>query len=131
MTLRLQVAGLQTTLKDKENELQKVLFDLHETQKYFKQLQEATGKVMIIFHNVFITAYVYTQKCTRVCLTMFCKTQFLVIEYLSGKQDDLSQFTGLTEKINPYLNYSYDKIFYFFGIQCLMYVGKSTYIIYK
>ncbi|XP_026205849.1 synaptonemal complex protein 1 isoform X1 [Anabas testudineus] len=39
-----EIAGLQTTLKDKENKLQKVLFDLHETQKNFKQLQEATNQ---------------------------------------------------------------------------------------
>uniref|UniRef100_A0A8D0AJC9 Synaptonemal complex protein 1 n=1 Tax=Sander lucioperca TaxID=283035 RepID=A0A8D0AJC9_SANLU len=33
---------LQTKIKDKENELQKLLLDLNETQKHCKQLQEAT-----------------------------------------------------------------------------------------
>ncbi|XP_044070793.1 synaptonemal complex protein 1 isoform X2 [Siniperca chuatsi] len=39
-----EVAVLQTKLKDKENELQKILLDFHETQKYCKQLQEATNE---------------------------------------------------------------------------------------
>ncbi|XP_036957943.1 synaptonemal complex protein 1 isoform X6 [Acanthopagrus latus] len=37
-----EVAVLQTKLKDKESELQKLLLDLHETQKHCKQLQEET-----------------------------------------------------------------------------------------
>uniref|UniRef100_A0A8D0ADC5 Synaptonemal complex protein 1 n=1 Tax=Sander lucioperca TaxID=283035 RepID=A0A8D0ADC5_SANLU len=37
-----EVAELQTKIKDKENELQKLLLDLNETQKHCKQLQEAT-----------------------------------------------------------------------------------------
>ncbi|XP_078105172.1 synaptonemal complex protein 1 [Sander vitreus] len=37
-----EVAELQTKMKDKENELQKLLLDLNETQKHCKQLQEAT-----------------------------------------------------------------------------------------
>ncbi|GAA6216779.1 synaptonemal complex protein 1-like [Lates japonicus] len=39
-----EVAGLQTKLQTKENELQKILLDLHETQKHCKQLQEATNQ---------------------------------------------------------------------------------------
>ncbi|XP_059185586.1 synaptonemal complex protein 1 isoform X2 [Centropristis striata] len=39
-----EVAALQTQIKEKENELQKLLLDLHETQKHCKQLQEATNE---------------------------------------------------------------------------------------
>ncbi|XP_041808193.1 synaptonemal complex protein 1 isoform X2 [Chelmon rostratus] len=39
-----EAAVLQTKLKDKENELQKILLDFHETQKHCKQLEEATNK---------------------------------------------------------------------------------------
>ncbi|XP_037622797.1 synaptonemal complex protein 1 isoform X1 [Sebastes umbrosus] len=39
-----EVAVLQTKIKDKENELQKLLLDLHETQNHCKQLQEATNE---------------------------------------------------------------------------------------
>nr|XP_019952084.1 PREDICTED: synaptonemal complex protein 1 [Paralichthys olivaceus]XP_019952085.1 PREDICTED: synaptonemal complex protein 1 [Paralichthys olivaceus] len=39
-----EVAELQTKLGNKENELQKLLLDLHETQKHCKQLQEATNQ---------------------------------------------------------------------------------------
>nr|CBN80756.1 Synaptonemal complex protein 1 [Dicentrarchus labrax] len=39
-----EVAVLQTKLKDKESELQKILLDIHETQKHCKQLQEATNE---------------------------------------------------------------------------------------
>ncbi|XP_029287842.1 synaptonemal complex protein 1 [Cottoperca gobio] len=39
-----EVAVLQTNIEDKENELQKLLLDLHENQKHCKQLQEATDK---------------------------------------------------------------------------------------
>ncbi|XP_073324824.1 synaptonemal complex protein 1 [Pagrus major] len=37
-----EVSVLQTKLKDKESELQKLLLDFHETQKHCKQLQEET-----------------------------------------------------------------------------------------
>ncbi|XP_070758417.1 synaptonemal complex protein 1 [Enoplosus armatus] len=39
-----EAAVLQTKLKDKENELQKILLDFDETQKHFKDLQEATNE---------------------------------------------------------------------------------------
>ncbi|KAM9361323.1 synaptonemal complex protein 1 [Symphorus nematophorus] len=39
-----EIALLQTKLEEKENELQKILLDLHETQKHCKQLQEATNE---------------------------------------------------------------------------------------
>uniref|UniRef100_A0A8C3A166 Synaptonemal complex protein 1 n=1 Tax=Cyclopterus lumpus TaxID=8103 RepID=A0A8C3A166_CYCLU len=39
-----EVAVLQTKMKDKENELQQLLLDLHENQKQCKQLQEATNE---------------------------------------------------------------------------------------
>nr|XP_046239059.1 synaptonemal complex protein 1 isoform X2 [Scatophagus argus] len=39
-----EIAVLQTKLKDKENELQQILLDFHETQKQCKQLQDATDE---------------------------------------------------------------------------------------
>ncbi|XP_071351661.1 synaptonemal complex protein 1 isoform X2 [Trachinotus anak] len=39
-----EVVGLQIKLKNKESELQKMLLDLHETQKHCKQLQEAKNQ---------------------------------------------------------------------------------------
>ncbi|XP_078022256.1 synaptonemal complex protein 1 [Epinephelus lanceolatus] len=39
-----EVAELQTKIKDKENELQALLLDLHETQERCKQLQDATSE---------------------------------------------------------------------------------------
>uniref|UniRef100_A0A4W6CIW5 Synaptonemal complex protein 1 n=1 Tax=Lates calcarifer TaxID=8187 RepID=A0A4W6CIW5_LATCA len=39
-----EVAELQTKLRTKENELQKILLDLHETQKHCKHLQETTNQ---------------------------------------------------------------------------------------
>ncbi|XP_077949055.1 synaptonemal complex protein 1 [Gasterosteus aculeatus] len=39
-----KVALLQTKIKEKENELEKLLLDLNETQKHCKQLQEATNE---------------------------------------------------------------------------------------
>ncbi|XP_070815193.1 synaptonemal complex protein 1 [Chaetodon trifascialis] len=39
-----EVAVLQTKLKEKEKELQKILFDFHETQNHCRQLQEATNE---------------------------------------------------------------------------------------
>ncbi|KAK1889763.1 Synaptonemal complex protein 1 [Dissostichus eleginoides] len=39
-----EVAELQTQIRDKEHELQNLLFDLHENQKHCKQLQEATNE---------------------------------------------------------------------------------------
>ena len=46
--LHSQVALLQTKLEDKENEIQKIRLDLHETQKHCEQLQEATSKIVIV-----------------------------------------------------------------------------------
>uniref|UniRef100_A0A3Q3L2M0 Synaptonemal complex protein 1 n=1 Tax=Mastacembelus armatus TaxID=205130 RepID=A0A3Q3L2M0_9TELE len=54
-----EVVVLQSKLKDKENELQKFLLDLHESQKLCKQLQETTGKIMIRFqHKLLLPPYV-------------------------------------------------------------------------
>ncbi|XP_023271890.1 synaptonemal complex protein 1 [Seriola lalandi dorsalis] len=39
-----EVAGLQMKLKNTESELEKVLLDLHETQKHCKQLQDTTNQ---------------------------------------------------------------------------------------
>ncbi|XP_056241836.1 synaptonemal complex protein 1-like isoform X2 [Seriola aureovittata] len=39
-----EVAGLQIKLKNTESELEKVLLDLHETQKHCKQLQDTTNQ---------------------------------------------------------------------------------------
>lgn len=47
MTLPSQVAVLKMQLKEKENEIQKLLLDFNETQKQRKQLQEAASKMMI------------------------------------------------------------------------------------
>uniref|UniRef100_A0A8C4I682 Synaptonemal complex protein 1 n=1 Tax=Dicentrarchus labrax TaxID=13489 RepID=A0A8C4I682_DICLA len=53
-----EVAVLQTKLKDKESELQKILLDIHETQKHCKQLQEATSEIIIQFQdNISIALY--------------------------------------------------------------------------
>ncbi|KAI3369850.1 hypothetical protein L3Q82_024661 [Scortum barcoo] len=46
-----EVAVLQTKLKDKENELQKVLLDFDEIQKHCKQLQEATDEQYELLKN--------------------------------------------------------------------------------
>uniref|UniRef100_A0A3B4VJG7 Synaptonemal complex protein 1 n=1 Tax=Seriola dumerili TaxID=41447 RepID=A0A3B4VJG7_SERDU len=43
-----EVAGLQIKLKNTESGLEKVLLDLHETQKHCKQLQETTSKITLI-----------------------------------------------------------------------------------
>lgn len=47
MSLPSQVVVLKMELKEKENEIQKLLLDFNETQKQCKQLQEASSKIMI------------------------------------------------------------------------------------
>lgn len=47
MSLPSQVVVLKMQLKEKENEIQKLLLDLNEIQKQCKQLQDAAGKMMI------------------------------------------------------------------------------------
>lgn len=54
MQLFLQVAGLQTKLKDKENELQNILHEFSETQKCCGQLQETTSNMKISILKLFI-----------------------------------------------------------------------------
>ncbi|KAM6927250.1 synaptonemal complex protein 1 [Xenentodon cancila] len=46
-----KIAVLQTKLKEKENELEKVLFDLDETHKYCKQLQESINQQLEFLKN--------------------------------------------------------------------------------
>lgn len=47
MMLLWQVAALQTELKEKENQLQKILFDFHETQKHCRQLEDTSSKIIV------------------------------------------------------------------------------------
>lgn len=44
----LQVVLLQTILKDKDNEVQAILLNLHETQENCKQLQEAASEICVL-----------------------------------------------------------------------------------
>lgn len=57
MSLPSQVVVLKMQLKEKENEIQKLLLDLNETQKQCKQLQEAASKMMIKL--AMICSYLY------------------------------------------------------------------------
>lgn len=57
MSLPSQVVVLKMQLKEKENEIQKLLLDLNETQKQCKQLQEAASKMMI--KSAMICSYLY------------------------------------------------------------------------
>lgn len=49
-----QVAGLQTKLKDKENELHKILHEFGETQKHCGQLQETTSNMKFPISKLFM-----------------------------------------------------------------------------
>lgn len=46
-----QIGKLQTKLQDKKDELHKALFDLSETQKNCKQLQDLTSEILTIFQH--------------------------------------------------------------------------------
>lgn len=48
LALSSQITVLQTKLKEKKCELQKLLQDLDETQKHCNQLQESAGKIMML-----------------------------------------------------------------------------------